>query len=361
MSNPTQRYQQDLKAGLIQADPVQRTVVRALTDLHRRLGCEISLWQQLKAKLRSGNGKASKGLYLWGGVGIGKTYLMDLFFDSLVSERKLRLHFHSFMRQVHSDLKRLQGESDPLKVVAREFSLHADVICFDEFFVSDITDAMLLAGLFEALYERGICVVFTSNVPPDELYRNGLQRGRFLPAIELIKKHNTIIHMPSEFDYRVSTLENVGVYHTPLGGQAEQEMRACFDAFTKTSQWHSDPIIIENRSIPVVRCGSDVVWFDFDVICKTPRSQIDYIEIAEAFSTVLISNIPQLTSGQDDRAVYLIRLIDVFYDAKVRLIVSAATSIETLYEEGNLTFEFQRTQSRLTEMQSPSYWHQRHA
>ena len=299
-----------------------------------------------------------RGLYFWGGVGRGKTFLMDIFFDALPFERKLRLHFHRFMRLIHSELKVLKGKPDPLDKVAEKLASQTRVLCLDEFFVTDITDAMILATLLQGLFDRGVTLVTTSNIAPDGLYKDGLQRARFLPAIELLKTHTTVVNIDAGIDYRLRTLERVELYHsaTAESEHCRKLMERNFLQLVadKTEIERDAQLEIESRRIPVIAICEDIVWFDFEQICEGPRSQNDYIEIAREFHTVLISCVPQF-ENRDDAARRFVNLIDEFYDRNVNVILSAAAPLEQLYQNGRLAFEFQRTQSRLLEMQSKQY------
>jgi cell division protein ZapE len=272
----------------------------------------------------------------------------------------MRAHFHRFMRRVHKELKANSGQKNPLIKVADKLAGETRIICFDEFFVSDITDAMLLGGLFELLFERGIILVATSNIPPDQLYKNGLQRQRFLPAIDLIKEHTRVMYLDSETDYRLRTLEQAELYHSPLDPEAEEVL---LDAYTKLAPEHGiegQALEVEGREIDTRRLSDDVVWFDFPAICGGPRSQNDYIEIAREFHAVILSNVPVMDMAQEDAARRFINLIDEFYDRNVKLVVSAAAPIEELYAGQRLLFEFDRTISRLREMQSHEYLAREH-
>ncbi|MBO6656296.1 MAG: AFG1 family ATPase [Pseudomonadales bacterium] len=296
-----------------------------------------------------------KGIYFWGGVGRGKTFLMDLFYESLPFKEKKRLHFHRFMREVHHQLRDLQGESNPLKLVAARFASQARVLCFDEFFVSDITDAMLLAGLLDEMFRLGITLVATSNVEPDRLYENGLQRSKFLPAIALLNSNTRVHNMDGGIDYRLRALESAEIYHHPLDDQAEAGLEAAFFSISPDEGKASVILPIEGRNIETRRCGDGVAWFEFLVLCDGPRSQNDYIELARLFQTVLIGNVPAFTEKREDQARRFISLVDEFYDRNVKLIISAEVPILDLYQGQRLTFEFQRTESRLQEMQSKEY------
>lgn len=298
------------------------------------------------------------GVYLWGGVGRGKTYLMDLFYESLPLPNKMRTHFHRFMRRVHRELSALEGTKNPLQKVAERFASEARLICFDEMFVSDITDAMILANLLQALFERGVVLVATSNIVPDGLYRDGLQRVRFLPAIALLKQHLDVLNVDGGTDYRLRALTQAETYYAPHSAQTELELDACFLRLapeTKNAVSAHEKIEIEGRSIAVRREADGVVWFDFAAICDGPRSQHDYIQLAQEYHTVLISGVPEFARRNDDQARRFINLVDEFYDRRVKLVLSAATPATDLYTQGALEFEFQRTVSRLLEMQSQEY------
>lgn len=322
------------------------------------LASDYSFFQRLKAYFRSTRPVVPvKGLYFWGGVGRGKTYLMDNFFESLPFEEKMRAHFHRFMRRVHRELRLLDGVKNPLETVADNIAAEARVICFDEFFVADIADAMLLGGLLELLFARGVTLVATSNIAPDRLYENGLQRQRFLPAIALLNEHTRVIHVDGGVDYRLRTLEQAQLYHTPLDSSAEQAIEEAFNSLVPASGEVrvSVDISIEGRKIPCRSVAEDVVWFDFDVICNIPRSQNDYIELAREFHAVLVANVCQMGRNNEDQARRFINLVDEFYDRNVKLVLSAEVPLPSLYSEGRLGFEFQRTRSRLLEMQSHEY------
>ena len=296
-----------------------------------------------------------KGLYLWGAVGRGKTWLMDCFFECLPFQEKQRLHFHRFMQMVHAQLKALPGREDPLKLVAQQFSARARVLCFDELFVSDIADAMLLGRLFTYLFEDGMTLVATSNVPPDNLYRDGLQRARFIPAIKLLKQHTHILNVDGGTDYRLRHLEKTRLFYTPAGPEADSHLAGFFQHLTGDGRGSDAALLINGRNILVQQHADGVVWFRFPDICGGRRSQLDYIEIARSYHTVLISDIPQLGTDLGDEARRFIALVDEFYDRRVKLAISAALPADRLYTGKRLTFEFQRTTSRLQEMQSRDY------
>lgn len=296
-----------------------------------------------------------KGVYLWGGVGIGKTFLMDSFYQSLPFKEKKRMHFHQFMRWVHAELKRHQGIKNPLHHIAKELSQETHVLCFDELHVSDITDAMILGRLFDAIFSQGICLVTTSNAHPDDLYKNGLQRKSFLPAIALIKTHTTVMHIPTQTDYRLRNLNKAAVCFSSHDAHAEKSMEEIFTLLTPHQQVLTTPIDIDGRAIAVRKRGDDVIWFDFDTICKPPRSQHDYLALAEQYRTVIISNIPVIAPNAKNIISLFIKLIDILYDARVRFIYSSAAPAHELYPSGTLATDYQRAASRLIEMQSAHY------
>jgi len=269
----------------------------------------------------------------------------------------MRVHFHRFMRRVHADLGEFAGRANPLEKVADKIAGEAAVICFDEFFVSDITDAMLLGGLLEALFERGLCLVATSNITPSQLYRNGLQRQRFLPAIALLEKHCKVVNVDGGVDHRLRALEKTELYHSPLCQQSSRAIDAIFNSLitVDTSVLVDTELEIGNRPVPVCRMTTDVAWFDFTTLCGGPRSQNDYIDIAMEFHAVVISDMPALDGTNDDAARRFINLVDEFYDRNVKLVIAAAQPLDLLYSGGKLAFEFQRTKSRLLEMQSYEY------
>ena len=355
---PLEHYQADLRCSNFEHDPAQETAVRHLDNLYgdliERSRGKSGVWSRLFGANRPM--EPVVGLYLWGGVGRGKTYLMDVFYESLPIERKMRLHFHRFMRRVHSDLKRFKGQKNPLDKVAEQIASEARVICFDEFFVTDITDAMILANMLRGLFERGVTLVATSNIVPDDLYRDGLQRGQFIPAINLLKKHTHVINVDGGVDYRLRALERVELYHCPWTTEARDIMNSSLRQLVPeaTEIRRDTSIEIEGRFIGVIAVTEDVVWFDFQEICDGPRSQNDYIEIAREYHSVFISDIPQF-KGQDDLARRFVNLVDEFYDRCVNLVLGARVPLDELYSSGQLQFEFQRTLSRLQEMQSVEY------
>ncbi|PTB95420.1 cell division protein ZapE [Marinobacter sp. B9-2] len=356
---PWQRYQKDLERPDFQKDSAQEDAVKRLQSLYDKLvEAERDRSKpkvKLLRKLKKGKEEPVKGLYFWGGVGRGKTYLMDTFYESLPFDRKMRVHFHRFMQRVHSELKSLKGEKNPLELVSKKFADETRVICFDEFFVSDIGDAMILATLMDGLFSRGVTLVCTSNIVPDGLYKDGLQRARFLPAIELVKKHTDVVNVDGGVDYRLRTLEQAELFHSPLDEEADVSLRKSFDALAVEAAKHSKTMEINGRKIPAQAHADDVVWFDFKDVCDGPRSQNDYIEMARQFHAIIVSNVPVLGKEKDDQARRFINMIDEFYDRNVKVIISAAAPITELYTGGRLGFEFERTESRLLEMQSREY------
>lgn len=357
---PLEHYQRDINSAGFNYDPSQEAAVKHLQRLYDDLIAtarpNVNFWSGLKGRLGMGRQHIApvKGLYFWGGVGRGKTYLMDNFYECLPFDDKLRTHFHRFMRRVHGELNDLSGEQDPLKLVAQRLAKETRIICFDEFFVSDITDAMILAGLFESLFLHGVTLVATSNIVPDGLYKNGLQRARFLPAIELIKTHTETVNVDGGVDYRLRALEQAELFHWPLDAAADQSLLKSFESLAPEEGRVDVNIDIEGRVIRSRWVADDVVWFDFPAVCDGPRSQNDYIELAREFHAVLISNVPQF-SNLDDQARRFVNLVDEFYDRNVKLVLSAEVKLEELYLKGNLSFEFERTVSRLLEMQSHDY------
>ncbi|MFA7553780.1 MAG: cell division protein ZapE [Spongiibacteraceae bacterium] len=362
---PKERYQADLLRPDFSYDSAQAYAVDRLQDLYECLVAREQamapkgLWSRVLTKFKAADQSVEpvKGLYFWGGVGRGKTYLMDAFYDSLPFERKMRAHFHRFMQRVHRELKGFAGQKNPLNAVADMLAKEARVICFDEFFVSDITDAMILGGLFEQLFERGVTLVATSNIVPDGLYKNGLQRARFLPAIALIKQHTDVLNVDGGVDYRLRALEQAELYYYPLGRGADESLERSFVSLNPDPEHlrGNQELEVEGRVITARCVSDDVVWFDFKALCDGPRSQNDYIELAREFHAVLISDIPQMHAANDDMARRFVNMVDEFYDRNVKLVLSAEVSLEQLYAGGRLSFEFERTQSRLLEMQSHEY------
>lgn len=367
MMTPTQRYRADVAAQKIVEDPEQLRIAAVfddlLADLQVQDGAKDSWLARLKLWQRKARSTESvQGLYLWGGVGRGKTYLMDLFYESLEGIPCLRTHFHRFMQRIHQGLIKYQGNKNPLQSVANDIAAEARVLCFDEFFVLDIGDAMILAGLLEALFERDLVLVTTSNIYPDGLYENGLQRERFIPAIALIKRHTQVVEMASGTDFRLRSLQQAQLYHYPITERTDELMRRSFaDLATDTLNHQSGgEVEILGRGIPVREDSGDVAWFEFAALCEGPRSANDFVELARCYHAVLLSNVPLLQDSISDQVRRFINLVDALYDCRVKLILSATVPLDALYEGSLLAFEFERTRSRLVEMQSEDYLQSEH-
>ena len=353
MSEVAAIYQRQLAERGYQSDEAQLRAVAALSR------CEGE-WADYKA--RRGNALTKllrrppipRGVYMYGGVGRGKSFLMDCFFQAVPLTRKTRLHFHEFMREVHRELQELKGMADPLDELGRRIARRFRLICFDEFHVADVTDAMILHRLLDALFANRVSIVATSNFHPDDLYPNGLHRDRILPAIELLKAKLEVINVDAGHDYRRRTLQKLPMLHTPLGPEADAALEAAFESLREAQD--QPPVLnIEHREIRAVRRAGGVVWFDFRTLCGGPRSQNDYLELASRFHTVLLSNVPQMPPRLASEARRFTWLVDVLYDRRVKLILSTAVPPERLYTEGPLAHEFPRTVSRLSEMQSAEY------
>jgi cell division protein ZapE len=349
-------YAKEIAKRGFTADAAQLNAIRQLERLRSELAeaAAAPLGKRLLRGLTS-NGAAPQGVYLWGGVGRGKTWLMDLFFASLTLAAKRRTHFYRFMQEVHTDLKRLKGMQSPLDGVADKISKKARVICFDELFVSDIADAMILAGLFAALIKRGVALVFTSNTKPKDLYKNGLQRDRFVPTIALLEKHCDVVPVDGGVDYRLRQLTAAPIYLPSGDGATQKKLEELFDDLSDDDVETGGTITVHNRKIKVVRESENVIWFEFAALCEGPRSPADYVAIASEYQSVIIANVPVFEDSADNAARRFISVIDEFYDRGVNVIVSAAAQPAGLYKGEKLKFEFQRTSSRLTEMQSKEY------
>ncbi|PHM71369.1 cell division protein ZapE [Xenorhabdus kozodoii] len=363
---PSSLYQSALSDSQYQPDEVQRKTVERLDIIHRDLinaqSCHTpqanglkGLFDKLFGRQAPEQCRPVQGLYMWGGVGRGKTWLMDMFYQSLPTERKLRLHFHRFMLRVHEELTTLQGHENPLEIVAEGFKAQTDILCFDEFFVSDITDAMLLGTLLKALFARGIALVATSNIPPDELYRNGLQRARFLPAIELIKQYCDVMNVDAGIDYRLRTLTQAHLYLTPLSEKNRQEMQHIFQRLAGREGEPNPVLAINHRSMPAISSVDGVLAIDFKTLCQDARSQRDYIALSKIYHSVLLHEMPIITISDESAARRFIALVDEFYERQVKLIINADAPMEQIYQGELLTFEYQRCLSRLQEMQSEEY------
>lgn len=355
-ASPVSLYDAGVAAGRWEDDPAQRAALAHLERIHAEFAAvdaaplRISWWKVWRRP-----SEPVRGVYLWGAVGRGKTFLVDLFFQALPFEHKLRLHFHRFMGRVHAELRKLEGRADPLRDVAAHFAAQARVFCLDEFVVNDIGDAMILAGLLEHLLAHGVTFVTTSNIEPDKLYRDGLQRTKFLPAIDLLERHCEVVPLRAPQDYRLRSLSQGGVYFTPLDAAAERALEACFASIARGSRRSEPEIAVNGRGIPVRRRADGAIWFDFAALCTGPRAVADYIEIARSFNTVLLSGVPRFSPQMDNEARRFIHLVDEFYDRGVNLVLAAAVPITELYAGERLRAEFARTQSRLIEMQSAAY------
>ncbi len=346
-------YDAELKARGYESDPAQLRAVEALQRCAEQ-------WAAYKAKRSNAFKKLisrpeiPRGVYMFGGVGRGKSFLMDCFYKAVPIERKTRLHFHEFMREVHRQLRDLQGTVNPLDELGKRVAQRYKLICFDEFHVADITDAMILHRLMAALFENEVGFVTTSNFEPDGLYPGGLHRDRILPAIDMLKARLEVVNVDHGVDYRRRTLEQLKLYHCPLGPEADAAMAQAFERLAETQD--EDPsLMIEARAIKAIRRAGGVVWFDFRQLCGGPRSHNDYLEIANQFHTVLLSNVPHMPVRMASEARRFTWLVDVLYDRRVKLIMSAASEPEDLYTEGPLAHEFPRTASRLHEMQSAEF------
>jgi cell division protein ZapE len=337
-------------------DPAQDHIVERMIDLAQRLETRPSRKSGFLGRWLGGRQpEPVEGLYIWGGVGRGKTWLMDLFFETLTEVRKRRIHFHRMMAYVHGRLGRLKGIEDPIASVADDVSQRTRVLCFDEFFVSDIADAMILGRLLDALFERGVTLVATSNSAPEDLYKDGLQRARFLPAIDLINRHTAVVHMDGDTDYRLRLLREAGTYLDPGEADTADRLEHFFSECGHSEIRRDAELSINGRPIIARRVAKGIAWFSFEELCDGPRSQADYIEIARWYPTVIVEGVPVFDSMREDAARRFISLVDEFYDRRVKLILSAAAPPADLYRGNRLGFEFERTASRLTEMQSEEY------
>ena len=376
---PKERYQSDLSAGVILPDEAQAQAVDALQDVFERLNLRLSEKKSFLTKLLGKGAPAPiTGLYMWGGVGRGKTYLMDSFYEALDFTRKSRMHFNRFMQRVHADLTELSGEKNPLDIVADRIASETVVLCFDEFYVSDIGDAMLLGGLMQKLFDRGICLVATSNIAPEGLYENGLQRARFIPAIKAVEANTRVLNVDSGIDYRLRVLSQSELYFEKGQGDFEkgegdfkEGYKALFDdrssplnkLFSDLSGGRrpkAEVLVINRRNLQALGVSEGVLLAEFAELCLAPRSAADYTQLAKEYHSVLIDNVPELTSDIEDGARRFITLIDEFYDRNIKVAIVADRPMATLYSGKKLSFEFQRTLSRLIEMQSVEYLGREH-
>jgi cell division protein ZapE len=352
-ANVWSAYQRTIAERNYKSDAAQLAGVQALAE------CELA-WQDYVARRSNAltrlirRPEIPRGVYLWGGVGRGKSFLMDCFYQAVPLRRKTRLHFHEFMREVHRSLQELKGTADPLQTLAKQVALKHRLICFDEFHVADVTDAMILHRLLEALFAERVSIVTTSNFHPEGLYPNGLHRDRILPAIEMLKLRMVVVNVDAGVDYRQRTLQQHAVYHWPLDEKAQLSLQSTFDQVAEAKP-ESAVLHIEHREIPCRQRAGGVVWFDFQVLCGGPRSQNDYLEIATRFHTVILSGVPQMMPRMASEARRFTWLVDVLYDRRVKLFISAAVPPEDLYPEGPMSHEFPRTVSRLNEMQGAEY------
>lgn len=357
-SSPAERYAEALASGQFMADEAQAQAVQELDRVWKEL---LNRYKASKKAFRRFRRQTSpKGVYMWGGVGRGKTWLMDQFYESVPFRRKTRMHFHHFMQHVHKELNKLSGQRNPLEIVADQIYKDAVVICFDEFFVSNVTDAMILSDLFQKLFVRGVTLIATSNIAPDGLYKNGIHRDRFLPTIEMVKKNCAILNVDAGVDYRLRVLKQAQLFKSPLSNEAQNWMSERFNALTHTQAHSKEPIVINNRVVETLGHTEDVLWCEFSELCFKPRSPADFIEIANIYNTVLVSNVPHLTDFLSEGTRRFIYLVDEFYDRGVKLLLTSQDSIIDIYQGEKLAFEIERTRSRLLEMQSDEYLHSEH-
>jgi cell division protein ZapE len=353
-------FEKVARAGL-EDDPEQARIIDSLHALQERIHAEAKPLRRLLRGIRSPATRGrSGGIYLWGGVGRGKTFLMDLFFNTLQIQRKRRVHFHRIIREVHARLRDLGEAENPLRRIGSDIARDTDVLCFDEFFVSDIGDAMILGGLLQGLFAEGVLLVTTSNSAPGHLYTGGLQRERFLPAIRTIEQKMEVLELRGDRDYRLRLLRKAGTWLCPPGNDADAKLGAYFVEIAAGTIAEDTTIEVLGRAIPARKSARGIAWFDFEALCEGARSQQDYIEIARWYPTVILSNVPVLDAEREDAARRFIALVDEFYDRRVKLIVSAGAAASSLYRGSKLSFEFARTLSRLAEMQTTDYLHSAH-
>ena len=359
MSNtPLSRYQKDLERPDFEPDAAQQLAVENLQRLYDDLISQKPAKKSFFQKLGLGGEEPKEvvqGLYFWGGVGRGKTYLVDTFFECLPFDHKLRMHFHRFMQRVHTERKQLKDQAEPLDIIGKKIAKEARVLCFDEFVVNDVADAVILVKLMRVLFDHGVSLVATSNVEPKNLYLGGLQRDLFLPAIDMIYQYTDVVNIDSGIDYRLRFLDKAETYFSPLNDDAEKGMRYNFDHLAPEVGSPRATIEVEGRMLTSIRRADGVIWFSFEELCDGPRSQNDYIELARCFHSILLSGVPILDRLKEDQARRFINLVDVFYDHNVKLIMSAEALADDLYVGTRVAFEFQRTISRLQEMQSHDY------
>ena len=355
---PLSRYQEDLEDPQFEPDEMQALAVKNLQRLYDELLSvkprSIGFMERI-GLTKEPKQRPVQGLYFWGGVGRGKTYLVDTFYECLPFEQKLRMHFHRFMHRVHRERKELRNEQDPLVIIGKQLAKEARVLCFDEFVVNDVADAVILVRLMEVLFDHGVSLVATSNVEPKNLYEGGLQRDLFMPAIDMIYDFTDVVNIDSGIDYRLLFLDKAETYFYPVNEAAATGMQYNFEHLAPDAGKAMATIEIEGRLLTSIKRSDGVIWFDFDELCDGPRSQDDYIELARCFHSVLLSDVPILDKLKEDQARRFINLVDVFYDHSVKLIISAKVAATQLYVGTRLEFEFRRTVSRLQEMQSHDY------
>ncbi|MBI2784893.1 MAG: cell division protein ZapE [Legionella longbeachae] len=342
------QYEELIHRGDILDDPLQRDILLQMQHLANDIKKANSSWFYPFIKPHI------KGLYLYGPVGVGKTYLIDLFYEYLDEKKKGRFHFHHFMQQIDAQLRKLQGQKNPIHKIAKKLAKSMRILCFDEFMVHDVAYAMILAELLQSLIAHGVIIVISSNIPPDDLYRNGVHRNRFLPAITAIKNNCNVLYLNEQRDYRIGRAPLLDAYLFPLNEQTSQAMEKQFLLLAHEFK-ENGVISIQNRDIPFVKMGEKTIWFAFDLLCNWPRSQLDYLEISDKFDTIFVSNIPVLTFNHTLQTIMFIHFIDVMYDRGINIIISAAVSVEDLYVEGEMKETFKRTLSSLLEMQSVDY------
>ncbi len=358
---PSRRYRELMRKPGFVADAAQRRTVALLDDLFERIvDAPAPTWWQRVVPGRS-RPATTRGLYLWGGVGRGKTLLMDLFYQALDDDvPRRRAHFHGFMNRIHAELKRLPDVRHPLRQVARDLAAQTRVLCLDEFVIIDIGDAMIMAGLLETLFAEGVVLVTTSNVAPKGLYRDGLQRARFLPAIDLLERHCDVVNVDGDEDYRLRFLQQTDLYRVPHDLETDNAIRAYLAEHVMPVQQLRPELVVNGRILQPKFCAEDTVWFHFAELCETARSQNDYLELARLFNTLILTDIRQMGDNDDDAARRFVLLVDVLYDHHVKLMCSSAVAPDALYRGKRLEFEFERTASRLIEMQSEQYLAQAH-
>ncbi|OTG82489.1 cell division protein ZapE [Acinetobacter sp. ANC 4558] len=356
--SPAERYAQVLASGQFMPDEAQAHAVQELDRVWQELIQRYKSSKRIFHRFRKTT--TPKGVYMWGGVGRGKTWLMDQFYDSIPFRRKTRMHFHHFMQHVHKELNKLSGQRNPLDAVADQIYKDAVIICFDEFFVSNVTDAMILSDLFQKLFARGITLIATSNIAPDGLYKNGIHRDRFLPTIELVKKNCVVLNVDAGVDYRLRVLKQAQLFKSPLNVEHNEWIAERFKALTQGQNRSAEAITINHRQIETISHTEDVLWCEFSELCFKPRSPADFIEIANVYNTILVSNVPKLNDYLSEGTRRFIYLVDEFYDRGVKLLLTSEDTIIEIYEGEKLAFEIERTRSRLLEMQSDDYLHAAH-